>query len=127
VAGASEYSASVVPPEKRRFSILEEARTSRAPQETRPEMTEGEKHMNRRRKNQFKESLDAKREALATAAKQPKQEPEWEPETPEIRAELAKEQERRRVAERKVRELQSPRRTFAELIRTNKRRKAPWK
>jgi hypothetical protein len=63
--------------------------------------------MNRRRKSQFREALDAKREALATAAKQPKQEPEWEPETPEIRAEvvadrlqerdaeLAKEQERR--------------------------------
>jgi hypothetical protein len=61
-------------------------------------------------KNQFREALDAKREALASAAKQPKQEPEpeWEPETPELRAEvladrleereaeLAKEQERRR-------------------------------
>ena len=68
----------------------------------------------KRRKNQFREALDAKREALASAAKQPKQEPEpeWEPETPEIRAEvladrlverdadLAKEQERRRAAER---------------------------
>jgi hypothetical protein len=73
-------------------------------------MTQGEKHMKRRRKNQFREALDAKREALASAAKQPKQEPEpeWEPETPEIRAgvladrlverdaDLAKEQERRR-------------------------------
>ena len=37
--------------------------------------------MSKRRKNQFKEALDAKREALASAAKQPKQEPEpeWEP------------------------------------------------
>ena len=33
------------------------------------------------RKNQFKEALDAKREALTRAANQPKQqpEPEWEP------------------------------------------------
>ena len=40
------------------------------------------------RKNQFKEALDAKREALTRAANQPKpaQEPEWEPETPELRA-----------------------------------------
>jgi hypothetical protein len=64
--------------------------------------------MSKRRKNQFREALDAKRESLASAAKQPKPEPEWEPETPEIRAEvladrlevreaeLAKEQERRR-------------------------------
>ena len=36
----------------------------------------------KRRKNQFKEALDAKREALASAAKQPKPEPE----TPELRA-----------------------------------------
>jgi hypothetical protein len=64
----------------------------------------------KRRKNPFREALDAKREALASAAKQPKQEPEpeWEPETPELRAEvladrlaereaeLAKEQGRRR-------------------------------
>ena len=64
----------------------------------------------KRRKNQFREALDARREALATAANQPKSEkqPEWEPETPEIRAEvpadrlqereaeLAKEQGRRR-------------------------------
>ena len=44
----------------------------------------------KRRKNQFREALDAKREALASAAKQPKQEPEpeWEPETPELRADL---------------------------------------
>ena len=35
---------------------------------------------------QFREALDAKREALASAAKQPKPEPEWEPETPELRA-----------------------------------------
>ena len=41
MAGASESSASVVPRKKRRFSLLEEARTSRAPpQETRPEMTQ---------------------------------------------------------------------------------------
>ena len=80
MAGASESSASVVPTKKRRFSLLEEARTSRAPpQETRPEMTQGEKHMNRRRKNEFREALDAKREALARAANQPKPEPEWEP------------------------------------------------
>jgi len=71
-------------------------------------MTQGEKHMNRRRKNQFREALDAKREALASAANRPKPEPEWEPETPELRAEvladrlqerdaeLAKEQGRRR-------------------------------
>jgi hypothetical protein len=66
--------------------------------------------MSKRRKNQFREALDAKREALARAANEPKQkaEPEWEPETPELRAEvladrlverdadLAKEQERRR-------------------------------
>jgi hypothetical protein len=72
-------------------------------------MTQGEKHM-KRRKNQFREALDARREALATAANQPKSEkqPEWEPETPELRAEvladrlaereaeLAKEQGRRR-------------------------------
>jgi hypothetical protein len=71
-------------------------------------MTQGEKHM-QRRKNQFREALDAKREALTRAANQPKPEkqPEWEPETPELRAEvlagrlegreaeLAKEQERR--------------------------------
>jgi hypothetical protein len=37
--------------------------------------------MSKRRKNQFREALDAKREALASAAKQRKQEPEpeWEP------------------------------------------------
>ena len=66
--------------------------------------------MSKPRKKQFREALDAKREPLASAAKQPKQEPEpeWEPETPELRAEvladrlevreaeLAKEQERRR-------------------------------
>jgi hypothetical protein len=63
----------------------------------------------KRRKNQFREALDAKREALTRAAKQPKPEPEWEPETPEFRAEvlagrlaerdaeLAKEQGRRGV------------------------------
>ena len=97
--------------------------------------------MRSRRKKQFKQALDAKREALTRAANQPKQEPElaWEPETPELRAEvladrleerdaqLAKEQERRRAAERKVRELQNPRRTLGELIRTTKRRRAPWK
>jgi len=97
--------------------------------------------MRSRRKNQFKQALDAKREALATAAKQPKQEPEWEPETPELRAEvlsdrlterdaeLAKEQERRRAAERKVQDLANPRRTLGELIRMSKRRsrRAPWK
>jgi predicted nucleic acid-binding Zn-ribbon protein len=84
--------------------------------------------MSKRSKSQFKEALDAKREALASAAKQPKPEPEWEPETPELRAELAKEQERRRVAERKVQELQNPRRTLGDLIHTNKRsRRAPWK
>ena len=67
--------------------------------------------MSKRRKNQFREALDAKREALASAAKQPKPEPEWEPESPELSAEvladrleereteLAKEQERRRAAE----------------------------
>jgi hypothetical protein len=63
----------------------------------------------KRRKNQFKEALDAKRVALASAAKQPKPEKqlEWEPATPELRAEvladrlaereaeLAKERERR--------------------------------
>ncbi len=62
----------------------------------------------RRRKNQFREALDAKREALTRAANQPKPDQEWEPETPELRAEvladrlqerdaeLAKEQGRRR-------------------------------
>jgi hypothetical protein len=62
----------------------------------------------KRRKNQFREALDAKREALTRAANQPKLEQEWEPETPELRAEvladrlqereaeLAKEQGRRR-------------------------------
>jgi len=62
----------------------------------------------KRRKNQFREALDAKREALASAAKLPKPELEWEPETPDFRAEvladrlaereaeLAKEQGRRR-------------------------------
>jgi hypothetical protein len=34
--------------------------------------------MSKRRKNQFKEALDAKREALASAAKQPKPELEEE-------------------------------------------------
>ena len=64
--------------------------------------------MRSRRKKQFEQALDAKREALATATAQPKTEPEWEPETPELRAEvladrlqgreaeLAKEQGRRR-------------------------------
>ena len=45
-----------------------------------------EVEIRKRRKNQFREALDAKREALASAAKQPKPEPEWEPETPELRA-----------------------------------------
>jgi hypothetical protein len=35
--------------------------------------------MNRRRKNEFREALEAKREVLARAANQPKPEPEWEP------------------------------------------------
>jgi hypothetical protein len=66
--------------------------------------------MSKRRKNQCREALDAKREALTRAANEPKpdKQPEWEPETPELRdevladrlaerdAELAKEQERRR-------------------------------
>ena len=35
----------------------------------------------KRRKNQFREALDSKREALTRAANEPKQEPEpeWEP------------------------------------------------
>jgi len=39
-----------------------------------------EVEMSKRHKNRFKQALDAKREALASAAKQPKQEPEpeWE-------------------------------------------------
>ena len=43
--------------------------------------------MSKRRKNQFREALDAKREALTRAANEPKPEkqPEWEPETPELR------------------------------------------
>jgi hypothetical protein len=61
--------------------------------------------MSKRRKNQF-------REALASAAKQPKPEPEWELEPPELRAEiladrlaerdaeLAKAQERRHKGSR---------------------------
>ena len=68
--------------------------------------------MSKRRKYQFREALDAKREALASPAKQPKPEPEWEPETPELRAEvradrlaerdaeLAKAQERRHKGSR---------------------------
>jgi hypothetical protein len=64
----------------------------------------------KRRKNQIREALYAKREALTRAANEPKPEkqPDWEPETPELRAEvladrleereaeLAKEQQRRR-------------------------------
>jgi hypothetical protein len=69
---------------------------------------EVERTVVKRRKNQFREALEAKREALANAANQPKPEPDWEPETPELRAEvlsdrleereaeLAKERERRR-------------------------------
>jgi len=87
------------------------------------------KNQFRRRKNQFREALDAKREALTRAVNQPKSEQEWEPETPELRAEvladrlqerdaeLAKEQERRRAAERKVQELSNPRRTLGDLSR----------
>jgi hypothetical protein len=99
-----------------------------------------EVEVSKRRKNQFKEALAAKREALTRAANKPKPEPEWEPETPELRAEVladrleereaefAKEQERRRAAERKVQELSSPRRTLGGLILANKRRRrAPWK
>jgi len=41
-----------------------------------------------RRKKQFKQALAAKREALATAANLPKPGPEWEPETPELRAQV---------------------------------------
>jgi len=57
-----------------------------------------EVEMSKRRKNLFREALNAKREALTRAANEPKPEkqPEWEPETPELRAELAKEQWRRR-------------------------------
>jgi hypothetical protein len=101
-----------------------------------------EVEVSKRRKNQFKEALDAKREALRRAANEPKPEkqPEWEPEIPELRAEvladrleereaeLAKEQGWRRAAERKVQELSSPRRTLGGLILANKRRRrAPWK
>jgi len=35
--------------------------------------------MRKRRKNQFREALDAKREALTRAANEPKPESEWEP------------------------------------------------
>ena len=35
--------------------------------------------MSKRRKNQFREALDAKREALTRAANKPKPESEWEP------------------------------------------------
>jgi hypothetical protein len=35
--------------------------------------------MSKRRKNQFREAPDAKREALTRAANEPKPEPEWEP------------------------------------------------
>jgi hypothetical protein len=66
----------------------------RAYNEKRRQMAQGETHMNRRRKNQFREALDAKREALASAAKQPKQEPE----TPELRAEVLSD----RLAEREA-------------------------
>jgi hypothetical protein len=72
--------------------------------------------MSKRRKNQFREALDAKREALTRAADEPKpdKQPEWEPETPEIRAEvlsdrlaereaeLAKEQGRRRGVDKEA-------------------------
>jgi hypothetical protein len=86
----------------------------------------------KRRENQFREALDAKREALRRAANQPKPEQEWEPETPELRAEvladrlqerdaeLAKEQERRRAAERKVQELSNLRRTLGDLSRLSR-------
>ena len=68
--------------------------------------------MSKQRKNQFKEALDAKREALASTANHPNPEPEWEPDTPELRAEVladrleereaefAKEQERRHKGSR---------------------------
>ena len=52
----------------------------------------------KRRKNQFRQALEDKREALASAAKQPKPEPEWEPETPELRAEVLAD----RLAEREA-------------------------
>jgi hypothetical protein len=48
--------------------------------------------MSKRRKNQF-------REALASAAKQPKPEPEWEPEIPELRAEVLADRLKEREAE----------------------------
>ena len=35
--------------------------------------------MSKRRKNQFREALDAKRQALTRAANESKPEPEWEP------------------------------------------------
>jgi hypothetical protein len=73
-----------------------------------------------KRKNNYLEQLQRRRqEAKAPAVEEgaslaPEQEPEWEPETPEVRvqvledrlaerdAQLAIEQERRRAAERKV-------------------------
>jgi hypothetical protein len=55
----------------------------------------------KRRKYQFREALYAKREALARAANEPKPEkqPDWEPETPELRAEVLADRLEEREAE----------------------------
>ena len=55
--------------------------------------------MSKRRKNQFREALDAKRETLARAENEPKPEPEWERETPELRAEVLADRLEEREAE----------------------------
>ena len=60
-----------------------------------------EVEVSKRRKNQFKEALAAKREALTRAANKPKpeQEAEWEPEIPELRAEVLADRLEEREAE----------------------------
>jgi hypothetical protein len=82
-----------------------------------------------------KKTLEAKAEPEQTPAPGPE---EWEPETPEVAAEvykdqrdeartqLAKEQERRRAAERRVDSLEEPRGTLADRLRS-KRRRPSWR
>jgi len=95
--------------------------------------------MTRKRNNAYLEQVKKKLEAEAEPEPAPEPEPEeWEPETPEVAAEvykdqrdeartqLVKEQERRRAAERRAESLEEPRGTLADRLR-GKRRRPSWR
>jgi hypothetical protein len=90
-------------------------------------------------RNNFLEQIRRAQEAKAEPSPTPGPEPEeWEPSTPEVAAEVYKDQrddartqltqerERRRAAERRVDSLEQPRGTLADRLR-DKRRRPSWR